>query len=355
MKTANLRFKQGSSDKVYNVWIEPQGSGFNVKFTFGRFGSTLQAGTKTPAPVPLQKAEQIFDKLVAEKTGKGYTPAAGGTPYVGTTNEERVTGILPQLLNSINEDQLSILFGDNRFMMQEKKDGRRRLVKKIGNTIIGINRKGLEVALPEIIVHEMQKLEADCVLDGEEVGNTLFVFDALECDGEDIRPKGAEDRYYIARGLALLLKSEYVRPVEAAFREKNKREVFDELRLAKAEGVVFKNRQAPYTVGRPSSGGTQLKYKFYETCTCQVKSLNGDKRSVFLKVASQNIGKVTIPANFPIPPVGALVEVRYLYCFPNGGSLYQPVYLGVRDDLHGPDDYDSLKFKQTASDEDDEA
>ena len=63
----------------------------------------------------------------------------------------------------------------------------------------------------------------------------------------------------------------------------------------------------------------------------------------------------TIPANFPIPPVGALVEVRYLYCFPNGGSLFQPVYLGVRDDLHGPDDYDSLKFKQTASDEDDEA
>ena len=47
MKTANLRFKQGSSDKVYNVWIEPQGGGFNVKFTFGRFGSTLQAGTKT--------------------------------------------------------------------------------------------------------------------------------------------------------------------------------------------------------------------------------------------------------------------------------------------------------------------
>ena len=34
----------------------------------------------------------------------------------------------------------------------------------------------------------------------------------------------------------------------------------------------------------------------------------------------------------PIPPAGTIVEVRYLYAYP-GGRLYQPVYLGPRDDV----------------------
>jgi bifunctional non-homologous end joining protein LigD len=44
------------------------------------------------------------------------------------------------------------------------------------------------------------------------------------------------------------------------------------------------------------------------------------------------VGNVTIPANHSIPAKGAIVEVRYLYAYP-GGSLFQPVYLGKRDDV----------------------
>jgi bifunctional non-homologous end joining protein LigD len=44
-------------------------------------------------------------------------------------------------------------------------------------------------------------------------------------------------------------------------------------------------------------------------------------------------GNVTIPANHQIPKVGQVVEIRYLYAFRESGVLFQPVYLGPRDDV----------------------
>jgi hypothetical protein len=45
------------------------------------------------------------------------------------------------------------------------------------------------------------------------------------------------------------------------------------------------------------------------------------------------VGNVTIPVNADIPPVGAVVEVRYLFAYDNGGSLYEPCFLGQRSDI----------------------
>ena len=95
-----LYYREGSSDKTYQAAIEPKDGGFVVNFAFGRRGTTLQTGTKTSAPVPFNEAKKIYDKLVKEKTVKGYSPGADGTPYAGTENAERSTGILPQLLES---------------------------------------------------------------------------------------------------------------------------------------------------------------------------------------------------------------------------------------------------------------
>jgi hypothetical protein len=62
------------------------------------------------------------------------------------------------------------------------------------------------------------------------------------------------------------------------------------------------------------------------------------------------VGNVTIPPNFDIPPAGSLVDVRYLYAR-LGGSLYQPVYLGPRTDVDVADSAKSLKFKQGEDEE----
>ena len=40
----------------------------------------------------------------------------------------------------------------------------------------------------------------------------------------------------------------------------------------------------------------------------------------------------TLTKGSGIPVMGAIIECRYLYCF-KGGSIFQPVYLGERDDI----------------------
>ena len=122
-----------------------------------------------------------------------------------------------------------------------------------------------------------------------------------------------------------------------------KRKLHKKLVADGAEGVVFKKNGAKYNVGRPASGGNYLKFKFYSTASCVVSKVN-QKRSVSLKMGcGTEVGNVTIPANHNVPKAGEVVEVRYLYAY-KGGSLYQPTYLGVRDDVD-PDHVDSLKFK----------
>ena len=49
-----------------------------------------------------------------------------------------------------------------------------------------------------------------------------------------------------------------------------------------------------------------------------------------------------------------MVEIRYLYAFPESGVLFQPVYLGIRTDITAAECVTrQLKFK--ASDNDEEA
>ena len=57
-------------------------------------------------------------------------------------------------------------------------------------------------------------------------------------------------------------------------------------------------------------------------------------------------GNVTIPPNHQVPEVGEICETRYLHAFRESGSIYQPVYLGVRSDIPAADcTVDQLKFK----------
>ncbi len=86
-----LCYREGGSDKVYQAAIEPSGIGFVVNFAFGRRGSTLQTGSKTLSPVGYDAARKIYEKLVREKTAKGYTPGEDGTPYEQSDKEERAT------------------------------------------------------------------------------------------------------------------------------------------------------------------------------------------------------------------------------------------------------------------------
>ncbi len=353
----SLYYNEGRSDKVYRVQMEQTEGGFIVNFQFGRRGSTLQSGTKTPAPVPYEKAKNIYDRLVAEKKGKGYTQDEDGTPYQNSEQAGRQSGLLPQLLNPIDEARIAELIAASHWCMQEKKDGCRLLVRKSGDVIEGINRKGMFVGMSTAIDQAVREIGGDCVLDGEAIGDIYWVFDLLQLDREDLRDLSVAQRF---GKLSLLLEGSSsdgaLRLIPDSWNPSAKRRLFERLKAERAEGVVFKHMGAKYLPGRPTSGGDHLKFKFTATATCKVLAPNQDKRSVALGVCQNpgdgfvEIGNVTIPANFRIPATDSLVEVRYLYAYV-GGSLFQPVYLGERNDVDGADSVKSLKFKQGEDDE----
>jgi bifunctional non-homologous end joining protein LigD len=358
-EAVTLYFREDTSDKVYQASLETKASGWVVNFAYGRRGSTMTAGTKTQKPVDYGTAKRTYDKLVAEKMAKGYTRGEDGIPYQGTSSEERATGISPQLLNPITEDVAEPLLDDNDWWMQEKFDGKRILVQGDADRITGINRKGLVIAMPQRIVEAAGIIGGDksWLMDGEAVGDSYFTFDLLELRGKNLRL-----RPYAFRLAALreLITGSVIRVAETATTTESKRLLLASLRDTGREGVVFKRAAAPYTPGRPASGGDQLKLKFTATASCIVGSKSKTKRSVGLVLFSAiadgarvEVGNVTIPPNKPVPAVGDVVEIRYLYAYP-GGSLYQPVYLGQRDDVD-PEACSMTQLKHKASNEEEES
>jgi bifunctional non-homologous end joining protein LigD len=146
--------------------------------------------------------------------------------------------------------------------------------------------------------------------------------------------------------------------VHTAKNAEQKKNLLAKLRAERKEGIVFKRHDAESKPGRPAEGGDQVKFKFWATTSCVVADkATGKARSVWLRLLDTNkqtwveIGKCTIPVNFDVPKPGTIVEIRYLYCY-KGGSLYQPIYQGPRDDI----DEDAcvmtqLKYKAEGEDE----
>jgi bifunctional non-homologous end joining protein LigD len=353
----SLYYREGRSDKVYHIQLDQTDGGFVVNFQFGRRNNTLQSGAKTPAPVTYGKAKNIYDRLAAEKKGKGYVEDEDGTPYQNSEHAGRQSGLLPHLLNPIDEARVDELIASSDWCMQEKKDGWRLLARKAGDAIEGINRKGMFVGMSSTIEQAVRRIGGDLVLDGEAIGDVYWAFDLLELDREDLRGSSVARRFGKLSPLLEGASSEgALRLIPSAWNPPAKRKLFERLKAERAEGVVFKRISARYVPGRPTSGGDYLKFKFTAMATCKVLAPNEGKRSVALCVYQDpgdgfvEIGNVTIPANFRIPAAGSLVEVRYLYAYV-GGSLFQPVYLGERNDVDGADSVKSLKFKQGEDDE----
>jgi bifunctional non-homologous end joining protein LigD len=213
-------------------------------------------------------------------------------------------------------------------------------------SVEGSNRKGLCVSLPQEIADALAPLP-DCVLDGELIGGAYVAFDLLELRGEDMRARPYRERH--AALAATLISGALARLAETAWDASGKEALYRKIAQSGGEGVVFKRRDGLSVAGRPASGGSQVKCKFYATCTCVVTAQN-DQRSVRLHLldaagAAIGVGNVTIPLNKAVPMANALVEIRYLYAY-KGGSLYQPAYLGERDDLSREDCLLSqLKYK----------
>ena len=97
VRKARLFFKEGNSDKVYEVDLCDLGNKvgslrYLVNFRYGRRGSSLREGTKTVSPVDLADANQIFDSVVVSKTNTGYKESEPTTATFVAHQLEQTTG-----------------------------------------------------------------------------------------------------------------------------------------------------------------------------------------------------------------------------------------------------------------------
>ncbi len=363
----SLYYSEGSSDKEYHAEIVEVAGGNVVNFRYGRRGASLTSGTKTSSPVDFAQAKKIYDKLVKEKTAKGYTPDVSGAAYQGTERAGLKSDFTPQLLNPITEEEAMRLIKDDRWAAQEKMDGERRAAHADGGGVFGINRKGLVVPLPQAIADELQSIadfKGAIRVDGEIIGDILHVFDLHIHQGVRMHPEPWQKRMRLA--INVLSGCQHIKALPAALTQRGKLSLWNKVKAAHGEGVVFKRLDSPVTAGRPNTGGDWLKFKFTESASCCVLEVNSGKRSVRIGLLDTSkrpdvikgqpmipVGNVTIPPNHDVPAAGEIVEVEYLYAY-KGGSIYQPVYRGKRTDLDiNACTTDQLKYKPEGRDDDD--
>ena len=367
MKTLSLTslyYSEGRSDKEYHIELVEVDGGHIVNFRYGRRGAAHTSGTKTTVPLSLDDAQAVFDKLVSEKIAKGYTPDLSGAVYQGTEYSGRQTDFVPQLLNPISEAEALALLSHDDWAAQEKMDGERRAAHAEQGQAIGANRNGLIVPLPQALADELHRIDAQhgaIRVDGEIIGEILYVFDLHIARGECLHALPWIERLRRAEIAVAGCQSLKVVPVAVTTAEKHA--LWNRVKAAHGEGLVFKRMNSLVTAGRPNTGGDWLKFKFTESASCAVMAISSGKSSVKLGLLERHnpliqglrwipVGNVTIPSNQPMPEPGDIVEVEYLYAYP-GGSLYQPIYHGKRSDVDiAACSMEQLKYKPASREED---
>lgn len=341
-KSAHLFFREGASDKVYNVHLAEGAAGWDVRFQNGRRGKALRDGVKIEG-VDYASALKVYEKTVASKIKGGYTEQETGVAFSSAELAGEVTGFRPQLLNEVTEEEALALGPD--WLVQEKHDGERRGAIYEDGVVTYANRRGLAVGVQapvDAAFRRLGEMVGPLTLDAEDMGGHLVIFDVTRhfMIGPDaaFRERAAVlahlDKTIRDAGLTSALVVDVPTPLTEFLSVGADRS----LRTGGAEGFVLRHADSVYTPGRPSSGGEALKVKFWAEATCRVASGREGRRSIGIELQDGvegpwvAVGNVTVPANQTVPETGSLVEVRYLYAQP-GGALFQPVLKGPRTDL----------------------
>ncbi|MBM7851019.1 hypothetical protein JOD31_001244 [Methylopila capsulata] len=107
VRSARLWFKEGTSDKLYEVdLVENDALGaddrFLVNFRYGRRGATLREGSKTSSPIARDAADKVFDSVVVSKVNDGYRrmdqPASVGAASTVSPSDPAEDGRARELL-----------------------------------------------------------------------------------------------------------------------------------------------------------------------------------------------------------------------------------------------------------------
>ena len=356
--------KMSSKYKLYSKLIDDAGwVPEKVKSNFKDLPKKVKKNDLDSLPYPYNIIPTLAKKLKIVKLD-GIT---GNSEDISEDTKEEYedefapfsSALLPQLLTPVNKETLEICLVHGEWGAQEKYNGKRIILDCRTDNVVAWNRKGKQCLLSPAVAEAARtsitpygmNTNYGCVVDGELIGDTYYIFDLLIYCGKDFRALPYEQRYKTLAGIGPLPhpgNPGILRVAPLARLSAEKTALYKKLKTEGREGIVFKRLDAPYQAGRVL---TQYKYKFYETISCIVLGHN-KKSSIQLGLYKDKnsmkrvfVGNCTVVGE--LPPVGSITEIKYLYYF-KGGCLYQPSYLGIRDDVDA-DSLDKLKIKSEGS------
>jgi ATP-dependent DNA ligase len=247
----------------------------------------------------------------------------------------------PELLTRIDVNQVARYVLDDRYWLQEKWDAERLLVKRSGQQFEGWNKQGQTTALAPALMSALLSLTVtDFILDGEYYPSGLKCWDLLRADHVDLTDYPYEGRYSILKTFSACPLI-HVTPTWTERAEKE-RKIFELLQKG-AEGVVFKDRRAPY---RPGRAGQHFKLKFENTATVRVRSVDPSRNRARIEMLDADrwieVSGIKV-ARGKVKP-GDYIEVRYASASASK-HLVQPVFRWVRHDVGNEDcSTEQLKF-----------
>ena len=243
--------------------------------------------------------------------------------------------IQAELLTETTENHFLRMLLDPRYGFQEKHNGHRLVICKENGTLRYFNREGVPSSKPlptrlkyALLAHPL----AGFVIDGELVGSTFFVFDALILGDEILANDSYEYREARYHAEFEGYNAQIV-PVETARTPEAKRRLWDAVMAAHGEGIVSKNMTAPYKQGRPDQ---HWKLKFTKECDVVVMGLSPEgKDSVEIGVYDERgqlhrVSGCSLRGKFRVA-VGEVLTVRYLYST-RENHIVQPVLIRKRTD-----------------------
>ena len=332
-KEVTLHCTEGTSDKLYQLWLEAQGDGFMVQAQWGRRGGPMQSGSKTTKPVALAEAEKLYEKTLKDKMAKGYVYYGEAAPAYTHVPEAVDTGTRLMLLTDAtgDEDLLRELIADDAWGAEPKLNGKRIALNIQDGQTTGVNRRGLECPIPKEIQGAFTGVRGTAVVDGELVGDTYHLFDCLEREFS-LRDEPLRIRKQMAEDLAKIAasRSTHVKFVPLTTGMREKALLVANLEAGRREGAVFKRLDGKYVPGRTENvkKAIAFKFKFYEAGEFEVIRWNA-KSSVELGAYEDgkrvSVGNVTVAAKYVKQIAeGGVLRVRYLYATA-GRQLYQAV------------------------------
>jgi bifunctional non-homologous end joining protein LigD len=242
--------------------------------------------------------------------------------------------MVPELLTPICAEQAASYILDNRFWLQQKRDGVRLMVRKLGRQIEGWNKQGGAEAIDPALVSALLSINLEnLILDGEfEKRSGYYCWDLLSADRNDLREHPYAVRLTALQAFAVCPMFQ-VLPSWTTSAEKEAK-VF-EFHRSGAEGVVFKDSGAHY---RPGRAGQHFKLKFEKTATVRVRTVDPVRDRVSVEMLDGDkwceVCGLKVPNGTLCP--GQYLEIKYLYGTPDK-RLVQPRFLAVREDVSEAD------------------